>query len=319
MAAIGRVRFPALGTGAVVLVGDRAGLTAAHRAVVAELDAIDRACSRFRPDSDLSAVNAAGGETVAVGSLLFEALEVALRAARLTDGDVTPTVGEAIGLLGYDRDFAAIPASGPPPALVGPVPGWRLLRLTRDRQRGHGLVRLPAGVRLDLGATAKALAADRAAARAAGASGCGVLVSLGGDLATAGEPPSGGWAVRVSDWHGDRPDAGGEGETVRIRDGALATSSTTVRRWTRGGEQLHHVIDPASGRPANVVWRTVSVAAATCVDANTAATAAIVRGERSPAWLASLGLPARLVRPDGRVVRVGGWPRPHSERGGTAA
>jgi FAD:protein FMN transferase len=318
MAAIGRVRFPALGTGAVVLVSDRAGLTAAHRAVVAELDAIDRACSRFRPDSDLSAVNAAGGQTVAVGSLLFVALEVALRAARLTNGDVTPTVGEAIGLLGYDRDFAAMPAGGPPPVLVGPVPGWRLLRLTRDRLRGHGLVQLPAGVRLDLGATAKGLAADRAAARAAEASGCGVLVSLGGDLTTAGEPPLGGWAVRVSDWHGDRPDAA-EGETVRIRAGALATSSTTVRRWTRGGEQLHHIVDPASGGPAKVVWRTVSVAAATCVDANTAATAAIVRGERSPAWLASLGLPARLVRPDGRVVRVGGWPRPHGERGGTAA
>ena len=75
-----------------------------------------------------------------------------------------------------------------------------------------------------------------------------------------------------------------------------------------GGEELHHVVDPATGRSATVVWRTVSVAAATCVDANVAATAAIVRGGRSPAWLHELGLPARLVRADGSVVRVGGWP-----------
>lgn len=319
MATIGRAIFPALGTGAVVLVSDQAGLAAAHRAVAAEVDAIDRACSRFRPDSELSAINAARGQTVAVSSLLFEALEVALRAARLTDGDVTPTVGEAISLLGYDRDFAAIPESGQRPVRIAAVPGWRRLRLSRDRDRGNALVQVPAGVRLDLGATAKALAADRAAARASEASGCGVLVSLGGDIATAGAPPDGGWAVRVTDWHASRPDAEGDGETIRIHDGALATSSTTVRRWARGGEQLHHIIDPGTGGPAAVVWRTVSVAAATCVDANTAATAALIRGERSPAWLGTLGLPARLVRPDGQVVRVGGWPAPQWEEGGTAA
>jgi FAD:protein FMN transferase len=339
MPTIARAVFPALGTGAVILVSDQAGLAAAHRAVAAEVDAIDRACSRFRPDSELSAINAARGQMVAVSSLLFEALEVALRAARLTDGDVTPTVGEAIGLLGYDRDFAAIPESGQRPVRIAAVPGWRLLRLDRDRDRGNALVQVPAGVRLDLGATAKALAADRAAARASEASSCGVLVSLGGDIATAGAPPDGGWAVRVTDWHASRPDAEGDregdaegdgegdGETIRIHDGALATSSTTVRRWARGGEQLHHIIDPGTGGPAAVVWRTVSVAAATCFDANTAATAALIRGERSPAWLGSLGLPARLVHPDGQVVRVGGWPAPQWEaqwegqweEGGTAA
>jgi thiamine biosynthesis lipoprotein len=112
--------------------------------------------------------------------------------------------------------------------------------------------------------------------------------------------------VRVTDWHAAGPEA--DGETVQVCSGGLATSSTTVRRWERGGEELHHVVDPATGRSAEVVWRTVSVAAATCVDANVAATAAIVRGLRSPDWLQSLGLPARLVRPDGTVVRVGGWP-----------
>jgi thiamine biosynthesis lipoprotein len=161
-------------------------------------------------------------------------------------------------------------------------------------------------VSLDLGATAKALAADRAATRAAAVAGCGVLVSLGGDLAIAGPPPARGWEVRVTDSHASGPDA--DGQTVLLRGGGLATSSATVRRWQRGGQDLHHVIDPHTGRPANVVWRTVSVAASSCVDANIASTAAMIRGETAPAWLESLGLSARLVLPEGSVVRGGGWP-----------
>jgi thiamine biosynthesis lipoprotein len=299
---IGRADFRALGTGAVVLATDAARLDAARAAVADEVAAVDRACSRFRVDSELERVNAADGRPTKVGPVLIEAVEVALRAACLTDGDVDPTVGEALRVLGYDRDFGTVPAQGRPLVRVAAVPGWRLVKVDRDRH----VVQVPAGVRLDLGATAKALAADRAAKRAAADAGCGVLVSLGGDVAVAGEPPSGGWAVKVADWHG--AGAAAPGETVRIEGGGLATSSTTVRRWARGDEDLHHVVDPATGRSAEVVWRTVSVAAATCVDANVAATGAIVRGERSPAWLHGLGLPSRLVRPDGSVLRVGGWP-----------
>ena len=299
---IGRADFRALGTGAVVLATDAARLESARAAVADEVAAIDRACSRFRVDSELERVNAAEGRPTEVGPVLIDAVEVALRAARQTAGDVDPTVGEALQVLGYDRDFGAVPPDGRPLIRVASVPGWKLVTVDRNRH----VVQVPAGVRLDLGATAKALAADRAAKRAAADARCGVLVSLGGDIATAGEPPSGGWAVRVADWHG--AGQGDPGETVRIDGGGLATSSTTVRRWSRGGEELHHVVDPATGRSATVVWRTVSVAAATCVDANVAATAAIVRGGRSPAWLHELGLPARLVRADGSVVRVGGWP-----------
>ena len=304
MGRIARASFPALGSEAVVLVADPARLARASQAVAAEVGAIDKACSRFREDSELSAVNRARGRPVAVGELLLVAIEVALRAARQTGGDVDPTVGRALVALGYDRDFAEVPASGPEAPRFAAVRGWRHVHL----DRGRGRVRIPAGVRLDLGATAKALAADRAAARASQAAGCGVLVSLGGDLAIAGQPPACGWSVRVTDRHTAGP--GAEGQTIRLRDGGLATSSTTVRHWSRGGEELHHLVDPATGRPAEVVWRTVSVAAASCVDANTAATAAIVRGERAPDWLAAARLPARLVRPDGAVVRVAGWPAP---------
>jgi thiamine biosynthesis lipoprotein len=299
----GRHDFQALGTGCVVLVTDPARLQVAVDAVDAELAEIDLACSRFRPDSELEKVNAAAGTTTEVSPLLVEAVLVALRAAELTDGDVDPTVGEAMHVLGYDRDFAAVPKNGEAVATIVRVPGWHLVEADPDR----GTVRVPAGVRLDLGATAKALAADRAAARAAAVAGCGVLVSLGGDLAMAGPPPPRGWEVRVTDSHASGPDA--EGQTVLVQSGGLATSSATVRRWQRGGEDLHHVVDPQTGRPAKVVWRTVSVVASSCVDANIASTAAMIRGERAPAWLDSLGLPARLVLPEGSVVRVGDWPR----------
>jgi thiamine biosynthesis lipoprotein len=168
---------------------------------------------------------------------------------------------------------------------------------------------VPAGVQLDLGATVKGWAADRSARRIADRLGCGALVSLGGDTAVAGEPPEGGWRIRVQDrtaLPGEPP--GGPSQVVTIRDGGLATSSTAARRWRRGGDILHHVLDPRTGRPAAPVWRTVSVAAATCADANTAATAAVIRGRQALPWLAGLKLPSRLVAQDGSVHTLAGWP-----------
>ena len=250
-------------------------------------------------------VNATPGHPVPVGPVLRDALDVALRAARLTNGDVDPTVGRAMRVLGYDRDFAAVAAAGAPlTCVVERIPGWQTIEVDRDA----ATVQVPTGVELDLGATAKAFAADRAATTIVDVVGGGVLVSLGGDVAVAGPAPDDGWSVRVTDDHAAAPDT--PGETVAISTGGLATSSTTVRRWRRGDDELHHIVDPGSGRPVPTCWRTVSVVAASCADANTASTAAIVRGEAAPAWLAGSALPARLVRPDGTVVRVGGWPPP---------
>lgn len=303
-----RARWSALGTGAELLVtGGDQQLVAARAAVERWLHAVDGACSRFCADSDLSRLNGADGEEVPVSPLLIEATQVALRAARVTGGDVDPTLGVALELAGYDRDWAAIerqPELGPAPLVhLRPRAAWTGVRVDAVR----GTIRLPRGVKLDLGATAKAWAADRAAGAARQASGCGVLVSLGGDLATAGPCPPGGWTVHVTDDHRDGPDA--PGQTIAIRGGAIATSSTAVRRWWRGDKPMHHIIDPATGLSARTPWRTVSVAAADCTDANIAATAAIVRGERAVGWLARAGLPARLVAWDDEVVTVGDWPK----------
>lgn len=296
--------FDALGTSAVVAVADPARLPSARSAVDEVVASIDRACSRFRDNSELSRLSAAAGEPVAVSPLLLDAIEAALRAARLTDGDVVPTVGEALVALGYDRDFAAVGAAGPPsaPATIKPVPAWQTVHVDREA----GTVRLGRGVKLDLGATAKALAADRAAAAANRAADCGVLVSLGGDLAIAGPAPADGWRVRVTDDH--RAGVAAPGQWISLRAGGLATSSTSVRRWRTTAGEAHHLVDPATGLSASSDWRTVSVTAASCLDANVASAASIIRGARAVPWLESLGLPSRLVGVDGRTRHVAGWP-----------
>jgi len=306
-AAYGQSTSPALGTFATLLVADPSVLTVARDLLAEELAAIDAACSRFRPDSELRRACAAGGHPVPVSPLFAAALSVALAAARLTQGDVDPTCGQALVSLGYDRDFVrARQDTGSlrrPPAPGG---GWHRVVLDAGRRE----VTIPDGVLLDLGATAKALAADRAAARIATATGCGVLVNLGGDISVAGQPPAGGWLVGIADAASfDTTTASVEtAQAVTVRDGGLATSSVLGRAWRRGAARLHHIIDPRTGVPAQSCWRTVSVAAATCVDANIASTAAILRGAHAVAWLGRLRLPARLVRHDGSVVTVAGWP-----------
>jgi thiamine biosynthesis lipoprotein len=305
VSAIASRSFRALGTDAAVYVTRPEAIGSATAAVEAELTAIDDACSRFRANSELSLLNRAGGRATAVSPLLAEAIAAALRAAELTDGDVDPTVGRALRAIGYDRDFDLLRASPPARLQVraSTMSGWRAVSFDPERR----LVRLPAGVELDVGATAKALAADRAALAARTASGAGVLVNLGGDLAIAGPAPAGGWPVRVTDDHA--APAAAAGQDVRVSSGGLATSSAVARRWPTGSGERHHIVDPRTGDSAAVVWRTVSVAAGSCLDANIAATAAIVRGEPAPAWLDGLGLPARLVRPSGAARAIAGWPR----------
>ncbi|MGN6679437.1 MAG: FAD:protein FMN transferase, partial [Streptosporangiaceae bacterium] len=322
----------ALGTTVRIVVWPPANLQSLLGVVDAELAALDAQASRFRSDSEISILHAAGGGGHQVSAGLAEAIRTALAAAAWTRGRCDPTVGDALIRIGYDRDFAAIePNDMPLSEELGVSTGWQAVLL-----RGHELD-LPTGLLLDLGATAKGLGADRAASAAYAAAGeGGVLVSLGGDLAVAGRPPAGGWPVLIADEHrqvraarnlaglGGRADqhaGNGQGMTadpgvaqqIRLRSGGLATSSITCRRWVRAGQVMHHIIDPRTGMPADGPWRTVTVAAASCAEANAATTAAIVAGEDATGWLANHGLPARLITREGDITRTAGWPEAEDE------
>jgi thiamine biosynthesis lipoprotein ApbE len=192
-----------------------------------------------------------------------------------------------------------MPRDGPAIELrIKHVLGWRAL----EYDPAEHTMRIPAGVAIDLGARGKAWAADRAATAVADSLGVAVAVDCGGDIAVRGRVPPGGWPIRVCASVDD-----GAGQDITVYDGGLATSGTTVRRWRRGGVELHHIINPFTGLPAGTPWVMVSVAAATCVEANAAATAALIIGEGAQAWLDELALPGRLVDVDGAVHYAGGW------------
>ncbi|HUY64167.1 MAG TPA: FAD:protein FMN transferase [Acidimicrobiales bacterium] len=294
-------RLDAFGT-EVVLVVDRATAMARAEALLRDdLDAVDRACSRFRPDSEIDILHEHPDTWVPVSDVLFQALAVSLEVARRTDGAVDPTVGDAVVRLGYDRDFTAMAPDGPQPAAPRPVPGWHHLELDPE----HSTARLAAGVHLDLGSSAKAFAADRAAGRIA-ALGAGVMISIGGDIAVAGPAPDHGWAIAVAEDSATRAEHAEQ--VVAITSGGVASSSTVVRSWRRGGRTVHHIVDPSTGDCAPSHWRLVTVAASSCVEANAASTASIIWGETAPERLRSMGLAARLVRHDGMVVTTQHWP-----------
>lgn len=279
-------------TTARIVVTEPSALARATDIVKGVLASVDLAASRFRADSEVSRLQP--GVPTAVSKVLAQLVRVALIAAERTDGAVDPTMGRALGDLGYDRDMSLVDIGGRAiPLVVRQAPGWQNIRL-----EGHTLT-APEG--LDFGATAKAHAADVAAQLVAAMLGTGVLVSLGGDIATAGPAPEGGWRVLVRD-QPDDPSC-----VLNMPAGrAIATSSTRSRAWRRGRAQLHHILDPRTCLPAEPVWRSVSVVAASCVDANTATTAALVHGIDGPR---KTTLPARFVALDGSVRTVNGWPR----------
>ena len=294
--------FEAIGVLNRVVVEDECVLERAAELAVAEVAALDLACSRFRDDSELAGLNRSAGRAVRVSPLLYDAIETALVAAAATDGVVDPTVGASLRGLGYDRSFEIVVSRGATPEFAFvPAGGWRDVEL----DAGPSTAKVPRGFELDLGATAKALGADRVAAAVADATGSAVLVSLGGDIAVAGAPAAG-WPVRIAD--DARASLDAPGPVIAISAGGLATSSTTVRRWGAGGVDVHHLVDPRTGRPAAGPWRTVSVLAGSCVDANVAATAAIVLGDDAIPFLAERRLDARLVAHGGAVTLVGDWP-----------
>jgi len=308
----------ALGTTVAVVLNGQGLIWRAREAVRRVLDDIDQSCSRFRSDSELVALYSAPGYWVQVSQTLGRALDEALSAARATNGAVDPCVGSAMISLGYDRDFADVSRGTTSTTAISPeskpahesnrlasceTRSWRHIELDRERSRVH----LPHGTTLDLGATAKALAADVAATVALASSGAdGILVNLGGDISMAGRSPAGGWCIQMSQESSECDDRGAE--RVLISSGGIATSSIGTRQWRHASGYCHHIVDPLTNRPAQTDLWMATVAARTCVAANTASTAAIVRGFGFSTWLSKRALPSRLLHSNGDVSRLAGWP-----------
>ena len=295
--------FQAIGTNVAIAVTEPGAADLAAAMLRSRLSTLDEACSRFRPDSEISMLQRSAGSAMPVSDVLFDAVAVACDVARLTGGAVDPTVGRALEVLGYDRDYRLLS----PEEVEGgreepsPAPGWWCIGLDAERRT----ICVPHGVHLDVGSSAKAWAADRAARHIAARLETGVLVSLGGDVSVAGPPPRGGWRIGIaveSSTPVDEVD-----QVVSLTRGGLASSSPGVRSWGPGRTR-HHIVDPRSGESSSTYWTLVSASAPTCVEANAMTTAAIVWGSSAVARLAGFGHPLRLVRHDGAVVTLNGWP-----------
>lgn len=305
-AVYGHASWRALGTYVQLVVAQADRLDAARAEAERVLALVDVGCSRFRDDSDLTKANRAAGEWVTVRPVLAEAVNAALWAAGETDGLVDPTLGQSLAAIGYDRDLPQVQADFGPTSIPLPAmpDAWRQVGVRIDGD--HAEVFVPFGACLDLGATGKAFAADLVAREIVEKVDTDLVISIGGDVAIGERDPGGDgheWQIAVGELPGSEPD-----QTVVLRRGGMATSSTMHRRWTRGNASVHHLLDPRTGRSVEGSWRTVSVAASTCLAANTASTVSIVLGDQAPTWLTEHDLAARLVGRDGRVVTVAGWP-----------
>jgi thiamine biosynthesis lipoprotein len=288
-----------MGTGVeVIVVGgpDGAALDAQHR-----LDALEARWSRFLPDSELSRLNATAGTPVVVSQRTFDLIARAVDAWRRTDGRFDPTVLDAVEAAGYDRSFEAVARDDAAPAApAAPAPGCGGIELDRLVR----VVRLPRGVRLDLGGIGKGYAADLVALELRDRGCAGVCVNLGGDLRALGEPPDDApaWLVAVED------PSGGDGlGELALLEGGVATSTRLQRAWRRGGRDLHHLVDPATGVPASSGLMSVTVLAAETWWAEVLAKAAFVAGPSDGARLVrDAGATGLLVRDDGRVDELAG-------------
>lgn len=297
-----RVEFRAMGSGiGMWLLSDNAEAADSRLgAAWAFMRLIELQLSRFLPDSELSLLNGRHGLPTRVSPALWQAIGVALDAARHTDGLYDPTVIDALEAAGYTHSFAeGLDTDAPVGQVTPPKAGWRDIRL-EERTR---MVTLPPGVRIDLGGSAKAWAAERAADMLASLGPC--LVDAGGDIAARGTPPDSeaGWPIGVADPH--QPDI--DLCMLRICNRGVATSGVDYRRWRRGASVQHHIIDPRTRRPADTDLWTVTVVAQNVVEADMHAKVALLLGsEEGYRYIErQADVEALLVREDGRLTTSG--------------
>ena len=279
---IARHTFRAMGTTVELLlaVDDERATEQPFAAAQQELERLEQVMSRFRPDSELSRLNAAG--ELEASTDLVDVVSLALEARERTRGRFDPTVHDAVVAAGYDRSFELLPDDVQPTLAPAPCGG----RVEIDGRR----IRLEDGVRLDLGGIGKGFAAERAAELLALEA--PALVSAGGDIAVRGVPEEGFWPVAVED-----------GPTLGLASGGLATSGSDRRHWRLGGREQHHLIDPASGAPASTDLLRVTAVGADAVDAEVLAKVLFLGG-RTAAETA--GVPAVLVTRAGETILAGG-------------
>jgi thiamine biosynthesis lipoprotein len=284
------------------------GPAAVLDAVVALLEQLEASWSRFRADSDIAAVSAAGGRPVPVRAETVLLVERMLEARRLTDGWYDPTMQTELRALGYDRDRSLLPAAAGAPVLVA----------TGDRAPAPiGLegrtVTVPSGSGLDAGSIGKGLAADLLVELATDHGATGVLVNLGGDVRARGHDDDGApWGVVVADdAHDGAPTDGrwehDSGVLIGLTDGAVATSTVVRRRWATADGTAHHLLDPRSGGPTTHDLRTVTVVAGRGWWADATATAVLAAGPAGPGLAIELGLTCRLTWADGTRLGLGDW------------
>ena len=280
-----RRRFQAMGTQIELVLDTRPSATAFRALAAAEADLrrLERLLTRFDPHSELSRLNELG--TMVVGPALLEVVELALDARQRTRGRFDPTVHNALVGAGYNRTFAQVPrnSDAPPEAPARCAGGIRVDGETST-------IELEPGVRLDLGGIAKGYAADRAAAILAQAGPC--LIDAGGDIALRGRP----WPVGVETSDGTL--------TLELSEGGLATSGRDRRHWTRAGAEQHHLIDPATGRPAEGDLLRVTVAAASAAEAEVQAKTLFLAGASAALEEASNDAVVLVTR-DGRTLLAG--------------
>jgi thiamine biosynthesis lipoprotein len=311
MVAPAELRFRAMGSDVHVLVNGPAGLLQVARDRVQELE---RRWSRFRPDSEISRLNALAGSPMAVSVETLGLVGRALEGARVTGGRYDPTVLGDVLRAGYDRTFDELGGAGAGGAAVAGSPlgrGWA--RVVVDAAGSS--VTLPAGVGLDPGGIGKGYAADLVAEELRAAGAAGVLVNLGGDLRAEGRAPGGGsWVVGIE--HPLRP---GRVATVTLRQGAVATSSRARRAWGPATDRRHHLIDPATGRPADTGLAAVTVLAARGWQAEVLAKAAFLGGlDRGLALLTAAGADGVAVDDHGGLHPSRGFGRFLAGDGGEA-
>jgi thiamine biosynthesis lipoprotein len=301
MQATERLEFRVMGSDAtVVVVGGPSGLAAQAKRC---LDDLERLWSRFRPDSEVSLLNAAGGRWMEVSGETIRLVSTAVEAWSITGGAYDPTVLGDVLRAGYTVSFESLPALGGPLASTELRIGAGGIRIDPvDRT-----VELPPGVGFDPGGIGKGLAADMVVEELMAAGAAGACVNVGGDLRARGTPPDGvpgsGWTIGVDDpftAHAD-PVA-----LLGLADGGVATSSRLRRRWTAaGGKPAHHLIDPHTGKPADSGLATVTVVAAHAWQAEMLSKAVFLTGASAGAVLLDdFGAAGLLVTDDGSLLRT---------------